>query len=89
MLERQQREQIEDIKEMDQWKQKNDASKKASMYDDSVGDSSSSNQIVLQKLNKKQSDQSSGSYESDDFEDVSASGSGSKAKNWPSKSNVK
>lgn len=77
MLERQQREQIEEIKEMNTWKSKNESIKKTT-YDDSVGDSSSSNLPVAP--NKKIEAASSGSYESDDFEDVSASGSGSRSK---------
>jgi hypothetical protein len=82
MLEKQEREQLEEIREMNQWKEKRP-------IDESVGDSSSSNPPPM----KKAADQSSGSYESDDFEDVSASasasasGSGSKSKlnQWPPK----
>jgi hypothetical protein len=85
MLEKQQREQLEEIKEMNQWKSKNESSKKVN-YDDSVGDSSSSNPpLAISK--KPEAAASSGSYESDDFEDVSASGSGSRSKLnvWPPK----
>ena len=75
MLEKKQREELEEIKEMNQWKQKQDEERKNN-YDDSVGDSSSSNPPVPQK----KVEHSSGSYESDDFEDASASGSGSRSK---------
>lgn len=78
MLEKQQREQLEEIREMNSWKEKRP-------MDESVGDSSSSNPPPPPK---KSAEHSSGSYESDDFEDVSASasGSGSKSKmNWPPK----
>lgn len=61
---------------MNQWKSKIEETKKSG-YDDSVGDSSSSNPPLAQH---KKVDHSSGSYESDDFEDVSASGSGSRSK---------
>ena len=47
MLEKKQREEIEEIKEMNTWKQKQDESRKSSTnYDDSVGESSSSNPPV-------------------------------------------
>lgn len=78
MLEKQQRAQLEEIREMNSWKEKRPA-------DESVGDSSTSNPLPPAK---KSAEHSSGSYESDDFEDVSASasGSGSKSKmNWPPK----
>lgn len=74
MLEKKQREELEEMKEMDRWKQKQDETRKPTTYDDSVGDSSTSNPLP----NKKPIEHSSGSYESDDFEDVSASGSGSR-----------
>ena len=84
MLEKKQREELEEIKEMNQWKQKQDDNRKSGNYDDSVGDSSSSNPPIPQK----KIEHSSGSYESDDFEDVSASGSGSRSKmnTWQPKS---
>ena len=73
---------------MNTWKQKIDE-KKPTSYDDSVGESSSSNHVPPLTVTQQQrgKDQSSGSYESDDFEDVSASGSGSKSKlnYWPQK----
>ena len=86
MLEKQQKEQIDEIREMNQWKSKVDEKKASAAYDESVGESSTSNQPIA--VTKKSTDQSSGSYESDDFEDVSASGSGSKSKlnYWPGKS---
>lgn len=46
MLEKQQREQMEEMQEMDQWKKKIE-SNKPSNYDESVGESSSSNQVPL------------------------------------------
>ena len=77
MLEKKQREEIEEIKEMNQWKQKQDETRGSKSYEDSVGDSSSSNPPPVPH---KRIEHSSGSYESDDFEDVSASGSGSRSK---------
>ncbi len=80
MLQKKEREQLEEIQEMNQWKNKIQDTKKTN-NEDSVGDSSSSNPPVPRK------EASSGSYESDDFEDVSASGSGSRSKLnvWPPK----
>jgi hypothetical protein len=72
---------------MNEWKSKIDEKKKVGNYDESVGDSSSSNPPPV---SNKKNEQSSGSYESDDFEDVSASGSGSKKLNyWPGKNGDK
>ena len=84
MLEKKQREELEEIKEMNQWKRKQDEGK-ASNYEDSVGDSSSSNPPP--PMPHKKIEHSSGSYESDDFEEASASGSGSRSKMniWPPK----
>jgi len=82
MLEKKQREELEEIKEMNQWKRKQDEGK--ANYEDSVGDSSSSNPPPMPH---KKIEHSSGSYESDDFEEASASGSGSRSKMniWPPK----
>jgi len=85
MLEKKQREELEEIKEMNQWKQKQDEDNNGrANYEDSVGDSSSSNPPPL---SQKKIEHSSGSYESDDFEEASASGSGSRSKMniWPPK----
>ncbi|CDW77663.1 UNKNOWN [Stylonychia lemnae] len=94
MLERQQREQLEEMQAL------NESNKKH--IEDSLGESSSlsmpnqtqlSNQgkAPINQLDKISSTKAqladSNSYESDDFEDVSASGSGSKSKlvHWPGK----
>ena len=76
MLERKQREEMEEMQVTEEWK-KSQTKNKTANIEDSVGESSSSNQVSL-VAQKKVADQSSGSYESDDFEDVSVSGSGSK-----------
>jgi hypothetical protein len=85
MLEKQQREQLEEIETMNQWKAK--VEEKKGGVEDSVGSSSMS----VPNPTKKAIEASSGSYESDDFEDVSASGSGSKSKlnYWPGKDKFK
>ncbi len=85
MLEKKQREELEEIKEMNQWKKKQDEENRGKAnYDDSVGESSSSNPPPVPH---KKIEHSSGSYESDDFEEASASGSGSRSKMnvWPPK----
>ena len=71
MLEKKQREQIEEIQEMNQWKSKIEETKKpGARVEDSYGDSSTSNPPIVVQT-KKAPETSSGSYESDDFEDVS------------------
>eukprot|EP00347_Sterkiella_histriomuscorum_P002106 403369452 len=85
MLEKKQREELEEIQSLNVM-QKN-------RVEDSLGDSSSmSNTYPIQKPSQLAKDgkshaETSNSYESDDFEDVSASGSGSKSKlvHWPGK----
>lgn len=84
MLEKRQREELEEIQAL------NELSK--GRAEDSIGESSSMSNNKLAQLERKggpsaKEAETSNSYESDDFEDVSASGSGSKSKlvHWPGK----
>ena len=74
---------MDEINEMNDWKSKNETKK----LEDSVGESSASNPPINVKKKTPAVENSSGSYASDDFEDVSASGSAAKGKMnyWPGK----
>lgn len=86
MLERQQREQLEEIASLNQ------IQNKTANNVEEIADKSNSASIPkkVEPPNKTQIENSN-SYESDDFEDISASGSGSKSKlnYWPGKNSFK
>lgn len=83
LLEKKEREQLEEIQEMNRWNSKQEETKRPSQVEESYGDSSTSNAPIAVVARKQ--DQSSGSYDTDEFEEMSASGSGSKQKPFQSK----